>query len=97
MDLADVGVIEGRDGTHLLLKASHVPGGQPLDRDHPVHAAIARFINFTHAAGTDERDNLVRAELFSRVQGHGDRFYRSHNCQGNGSRPARTNGKILSV
>ena len=41
-------------------------GRQNLDRHRPVESRVARAPHFSHAAGANARDDLVRAEPLSR-------------------------------
>ena len=44
--------------------------GEDLDGDGAVQAGVAGLVDLTHAARADEREDLVRAELYSCFQGH---------------------------
>ena len=42
-----------------------------LDGDRAVKAGISRFVDLTHAARTDRRDDFVMAETFACFESHG--------------------------
>jgi hypothetical protein len=42
-----------------------------FDRDGPTEARVSRRVALAHAAGADQREDLVRAEPFTWRQGHG--------------------------
>ncbi len=60
-------MIEAGNDFRLALEALAACGvarkirGENLDRDRTVQAGILRAIHFTHAAGTERRDDLVWA------------------------------------
>jgi hypothetical protein len=56
------GVIEGRNGACLALKALAELLVHDLDSDGPVQSRINRAINRTHAAAPEERDDFVHPE-----------------------------------
>ncbi len=70
-DRKNVGVIERRRSSGLLRKALHAVRvrregrGENLDGHGAVQAGIFCAIHFAHAAGADQRLNLVRAQLRS--------------------------------
>src|SRR6266571_2451587 len=72
-------MIELRDGAGLAVEA--VPElrvgsqslGKNLDCDDAIQTGVARFVHFAHPAGTERRENLVRAELRPGSHGHGAR------------------------
>ncbi len=68
VDGADVRVIERRQQLRLALETRHALGiigqrrGQQLQRDVAAQRGIAGAIDLAHAAGTEQRDDFVRAE-----------------------------------
>ena len=68
VDAADVGMVQGRDGASLALEAGPQIGiasdltRQDLDRDCPIEARVAGFVDLTHAAQPDLGSDFVRAE-----------------------------------
>src|SRR5204862_539830 len=72
-------MIELRDGAGLAVEA--VPElrvgsqslGKNLDCDGAIQTGVARFVHFAHPAGTERRENLVRAEASTGGQCHGAR------------------------
>ena len=72
MDLADVGVIEDRDGTGFLLEADAVLALESLNGDDAVQPRVARIPHFAHAARADACKDLVRSEFVAGREGHGD-------------------------
>ena len=68
VDGADVRMIERRQQLRLALEARHALGiigqrrGQQLQRDVAAERGIAGAIDLAHAAGAEQRDDLVRAE-----------------------------------
>ena len=76
VDVADVGVTEGRRGASLLLEPRNpVPlsddlGSQHLERYAAIELPIAREIDFTHAADPEEANDRQIAELDPGRQRH---------------------------
>ena len=68
VDLSDVRVVERREGSGLTLETQEPFGvvrdvtGQHLESHVAVKSRIARAIHLAHPAGTEQRDDLVRAE-----------------------------------
>jgi hypothetical protein len=69
VDVADVGVTEGRRGAGLLLEPNNPVslfddlGSQHLERDAAIELPIAGEIDFTHAADPEEANDRQIAEL----------------------------------
>ena len=63
--LADVGVIQRRDGSGLAFKALAELFFAELDGDDAAQARVASLVHLTHAARADGRDGLVRAEALA--------------------------------
>src|SRR5579863_2452487 len=63
VDLADVGMIERRDGVSFLLETRRVLALQALDADDAIEARVARLVDLSHAARPDGREDFVRAEF----------------------------------
>ena len=88
MEGADVWMIERGEQPRLAFEALARIGiglterGQHLDRHRPIETGIAGFVHLTHAAGTQRRDDVVRAKLRASGKWQGEN-YRS------GPRPAR--------
>ena len=74
IELADVGVIERRNGARLALETFFGVAlvgkmlRQNLDGDGSLQAGVAGAVDLTHAAGADGRLDLVGAEFGSRIQ-----------------------------
>ncbi len=65
VELADVGMVQRRDGARLLFEPLEVIG-QPLDRDRAPQPRVAGLPHLAHAARADGRFQQVRAELKTR-------------------------------
>ena len=69
VDGRDVRMIERRQELGFALEAGHALGiageglGQDLQRDVAIEASVAGAVDFAHAAGAEERDDLVGADL----------------------------------
>ena len=63
VQLADVGMIQRRDGARLALEAFAEFGLGDLDRDDAIQARVVGFVHLTHAARADGREDFVRAEF----------------------------------
>ena len=65
-----------RDGLRFAVEARlHIGtvcpvGREHLDGDRAVQPRVGRLVDFTHAARADERDDFVRTEACSGIQGH---------------------------
>jgi hypothetical protein len=76
VDRSDMRMIERRE--HLRFtpepcQAVHVGSNrfrQDLDRDVPPQGVVRRPIHFAHAAGAEQRDDLVRTDAGARSRGH---------------------------
>jgi len=72
----DIGMIESRHRSRLLLKAVQAIGfvgnefGENLERDIAPESRIPRAINFPHATRTDRSDDLVGTQFCARRQRH---------------------------
>ena len=68
VDVGDVRMVQRGQGPGLALKPRdplRVGGerlGQDLDRDGAIQLRVPRAVDFTHAAGAERRQDLVRAE-----------------------------------
>ena len=71
VELADIGMIQRRDGARFPLEALAEILVRNLDGDGAIEAHIARTIYLAHAARADGRDDLVRPQSGSRSQRHG--------------------------
>jgi hypothetical protein len=75
---ADVWMAEAADGARFPLEPIELSGSggthraQDLDGDGAIEPGISRTINFSHAAGTKRRQNLVRADLSSGHESHAE-------------------------
>jgi hypothetical protein len=70
IDLADVGVIQRRHRARLALETVSEALRRNLDRHIASHARIEGAVHLTHAASTERRQNLVRAEMCPGRDGH---------------------------
>ncbi len=76
VDLADVRMIQRRNCPRLLLEAAdaiRVGGkrlGENLDRHVATKTRVARAIHLAHAAGADQRDDFIRADLRAQREWH---------------------------
>ena len=73
---ADVGVGQLGDRARLAiepfaeLRIRGECSGQDLDGDGPLESRISGFLDFTHTAGPEWRDDFIRAEAGANGQGH---------------------------
>ena len=58
-------MVQRSNGSGLPLEALRELLFGDLDRDDPVQACIARFVNLAHATGADRREDFVRAEFIA--------------------------------
>jgi hypothetical protein len=58
-DLADMRMIQRRNRTSLLLKAGTMLGLQSLRCDDTIQACVPSLPDFSHAAGTDKREDFT--------------------------------------
>ncbi len=72
VDLADVRMIQRRDGAGLAFKTVREFGLQNFHTDITVQPCVTRFPHFTHAAFTDRRDDFIRAEFCAGLKLHRD-------------------------
>lgn len=76
MQSANVGMVQSRYGAGFAIETLSGLGivrqvaGQDFDRHRAVQACVLRSIHLAHAARTDRRKNLVRAETNSGGKGH---------------------------
>ncbi len=74
----DVGMVERRNATRLLLEAMHSVGvgsnrlGKDFDGDEAVQPGVAGAIYLTHSAFANRREDLVRTEFCAHGQWHGE-------------------------
>jgi hypothetical protein len=66
MDRANARMIEGRNAARFACEAVTELAGGELERDHPVEPRIARRPDFTHPAGADALDELIRPDQLAR-------------------------------
>ena len=77
VDVSDVRMVQRGQGPGLALKPRdplRVGGeriGQDLDRDGAIQRRVPRAVDFTHAAGPERRQDLVRAKACVGGEGHG--------------------------
>jgi hypothetical protein len=68
VERANVRVIQCRDRAGFALEAlapirvAGDVGGEHFNGDRPIEARVVRFVNFTHAAGSEGGEDLVRAK-----------------------------------
>ena len=73
---ADVGMIQGGDGPGLTLealaqvRASCQLRREDLDRHRPIEPRVPGPVDLAHAAGAEQRGDLVRPEARAGVEGH---------------------------
>src|SRR5215471_256628 len=73
---ADVRMIEARDRFRLALEplleieVARDVIGQDFDRDGALEARVACTVDLAHAAGADQRENLVGAETLTCCERH---------------------------
>ena len=60
---ADVGMIQRRDGSRLLLKALGEVALTDLDRDEPIQPRVASLPHLSHPTGAKMRQDFVRPEF----------------------------------
>jgi hypothetical protein len=76
VERADVRMRELRDRAGLAVKAlaklwiGRQTLGEDLDRDGAIQTRVARFVNFTHPARADGRDDFVGAKARARGDRH---------------------------
>ena len=63
IEVAQVRMIQRRDGASLAFEAVAKLLGDQLDGDRPVQPRVAGLIDLTHPSRADRRDDLIRAEL----------------------------------
>jgi hypothetical protein len=64
-------MVQGCNSVRLALEPFRELFVRNLDRDGAIEARIAGFVNFSHAAGANGRDDLIRAQASSGRQRHG--------------------------
>ncbi len=73
---ADVSVLQIGDGAGFAVEAlagflvSGEVRSEHLERNQAVQARVAAFIHFPHAARSNEREDFVRPQMRTRLQGH---------------------------
>ena len=76
VDMRDVRMVQGGENFRFPLEASEPLGiagkglGECLDSDIAFKARVASLVDLTHAAGTDSRQNLVRADTSAGEETH---------------------------
>ena len=63
VNLADVGVIQRRDGFGFTLKSLAELRAGNFDRDEAIQPRVLSAVHFSHAARADGREDFVRAEF----------------------------------
>ncbi len=71
VNLADVRMVERRDGSGFLLETRAMVTFQPFDGDVTIQTRVSGSIDFAHAARANRRKNLIRAEFIACGKGHG--------------------------
>ena len=96
VEMADVGVIQRRDGTSFSLEAGVSFGffgkmfGEDFDGDGAVKASVARGVDFAHAPCAEAGLNFVWAEFAAGSEGHLASESIAHCAQrGRNQKPAR--------
>src|SRR5580693_1533252 len=72
--LADIVMVERRDGPRLSFKAFREGLFGKLNRNDTIEPVVARFIHFPHAARANRIQNFIRAETRPRREGHRSRI-----------------------
>ena len=67
VQLANVRVVQGRDGACFALEAVRELFLRGFDGNNAVHSVIAGLPHFTHASRADARDYFVRSQTSPRV------------------------------
>ena len=76
VDAADVGMVQSRDRASLALEPGPPFGiasdltWQDLDRDRPIEARVAGFVDLTHSTHANLGRDLVRAEERASSESH---------------------------
>ena len=79
----DVRMIQARNGPGLTLESLAELGvvrelfGKHFDGHGAVEPGVVRFVDFAHSTRAERRDDLIRAQSFSRFERH-DRQMMSH-------------------
>jgi hypothetical protein len=68
-------MIQGSDGTGFAIEAFVKLRSADFDCHNAIKASVAGAVDFTHSAGSDKCENLVRPELRPGGQRHIRRFY----------------------
>src|SRR6185369_3101848 len=69
-NLADVGMIQGRDRAGFPFETCSVRLIDLLDSDNAIEPRVAGFPHLSHAASANGRNDFVRAEFVARHQAH---------------------------
>ena len=76
IERTDVRMIQARNSPRLALETLtelrivRELFGKHFDRHGAVEPGVVRFVNFPHSARADRRDDLIRAQSFSRFERH---------------------------
>ena len=70
VQLADVRMIQRRDGARFALEAVAEFGGRLLDRDEAIEPRVARFVHLAHPAGTERARDFIRTESDTWCKAH---------------------------
>src|SRR5215471_3063597 len=88
MKCADVRMVQRGDALRLALEPPAELGiggesrGQHFDGDAAIQARVAGLVDFAHAAGAEERHDLVRTETHAWGEAHGRADYAISTLQG---------------
>ena len=69
MNLADIGMIQGRDGLRLALEAFAELSSRNFDRNITLQTRVSGSIDLSHTARADLREDFIGAEFVA--CGHG--------------------------
>src|ERR1700729_2921924 len=81
----NVGMVQGRGRLRLLLKSTQPirilrdKRWQDFDRDFTFQNRVARAIDLTHSARTQQAENFIAIKFRARDQRHGEGDYSLHN------------------
>jgi len=70
VDLADVGMIQSRHRARLAFESLRKSRLRHFDGDDAIEARVAGLEDFAHATRPDGRDDFVRPQACSGIQGH---------------------------
>ncbi len=72
VDLANVRMVQRRNGTRLQFESGTMLMLQTFDGDEAIQPGVAGFPHLSHCARADEGQDFVRAEFVAYGEGHGN-------------------------